>query len=140
MSIELFWDDDAQTVMLAEFNGQWQWDELHAVLQTIKRLSEERQQIFGAIIDVRQGLSVPGGSIFNRDALSQFRRMSDLGSNGKGPVVIVGVSSMIRTIFDTVGKLDKSATNDVYFADKLDDARTVIYAAVAKLNTTKREA
>lgn len=134
MGIDLYWDDEEQTVMLAEFGKDWTWDELHTMLNTIKRLSVERNQIFGAIIDVRNGLNIPGGSIFNREALGQFQRMLTLNDDGKGPVVIVGMSSMIRTVFNAVKQVDRSATSDVFFAANMDEARETIYREVANLN------
>lgn len=133
MPIDLYWDDNEQTVMLCEFKGRWSWDELHAVLHTIKKLSAQRQQVFGAIIDVREGLHIPGGSIFNREALNNFQQMLKLGSDGKGPVVILGMNSMIRTIFDTVGRVDKKATKDVHFAETMEQARQTIYGIVQRV-------
>lgn len=132
MGIELFWDDHEQTVMLCEFNGRWTWAELQTMLATVKQLSAERQQVFGAIIDVSQGLTLPGGSIFNREALTNFQQISQMGSGGKGPVAIVGMNSMIRTIFDTVKQVDRKSTSDVFFASNLDEARQQIYPLVKK--------
>lgn len=134
MGIDLYWDDAEQTVMLAEFGDRWTWDELHAVLRTIKRMSEERGQIFGAIIDVSRGLHIPGGTIFNREGLTNFRQMLTYGKGGKGPVVILGMSPAIQTIFDAVGRLDRNVTQDVYFARTMDDARRTIYQVVADMN------
>lgn len=127
MGIDLYWDNKEQTVMLCEFNGDWSWDELHAVLRTIKQLSVERGRVFGAIVDVRGGLRLPGGTIFNREALTNFRKMLQLDPEGKGPVVIVGMNPMIRTIFDTAGRLEPSVTENVYFADDMQEARRKIY-------------
>ena len=136
MAIDLYWDDDEQTVILCEFNGRWTWDELHAALGTIKQLSVERDQTFGAIIDVRNGMHLPGGSIFNRDALANFRKMLSLNDGGKkGPMVILGMSAMIRTVFDTIGRMDASLTQDVAFADRIEDARRIIYSQVAALRS-----
>ena len=136
MPIDLYWDDDNQSVMLAEFKGKWTWDELQAMLRTIKRLSIERNQIFGAIVDVREGLNIPGGSIFNREALAQFNQMLKMNDGGKGPVVILGMNAMVRTIFETVDKMNKSVTSDVYFAQTMDDARSIIYRVTDEYNRT----
>lgn len=136
MSIDLYWDNEDQTVILAEFGKQWDWDELHAVLATIKRLSNEREQVFGAIIDIRQGLTVPGGSIFNREALNNFQKLMKLGDDGKGPVVLVGMNGMVKTIIDTVARMTPAAVQDVHFADNMEQGREVIYRLVAKLNAT----
>jgi len=139
MGIDLFWDDTEQTVFLAEFNGKWTWDELHAMFSTIQEISQQRQQIFGAIIDVSRGLHLPGGSIFNAEALNNFRRMLMMNDGSqKGPMVIVGLHDMIRTIFDTAAKIDRKATQDIHFADSMDAARTIIYPLMAQLQQHNR--
>jgi len=133
MAIDLFWDDEEQTVMLAEFSQKWTWDDLHTMLDTIQTLSRQRGQIFGAIIDLRGGMTVPGGSVFNREGLAQFRRMLAQNNGGaKGPMAIVGMNGMVRAIFDAVSSMDRKLTEDVYFADSLEDARRKIYGATAK--------
>jgi len=133
MSIDLYWDNDDQTVMLAEFGQQWTWDELYAVLKTIKRLSDERNQVFGAMVDVRNGFNIPG-NLLSRESLNQFKRISELGSGGKGPVVIVGVSPMIRRVFDAINMVDRNFSNDVHFAPDMNQAREMIYRRVSELN------
>lgn len=134
MAIELFWDDTEQTVILAEFSGKWTWDELHHMLATIQQLSEQRGQVFGAIIDLRNGMTVPGGSVFNREGLAQFRKLlAQNNGGGKGPMAIVGMNTMVRAIFDAVSSMDRKLTDDVFFADSIDDARRKIYSATAKL-------
>lgn len=132
MPIELFWDDDTQTVMLCEFNGRWTWDELYRVLATTRRLSEERGRIFGAIIDVRKGSTVPGGTIFNRESLDRFRGIRQMAANGRGPVVVLGMNGLIKTIIDTVKSLDTSATNELFFADTMPEAQEIIYKVMSK--------
>jgi hypothetical protein len=134
MPVDLYWDDDDQTVLLCEFNGAWTWDELQKVLKTTKRLAEERGRVLGALVDVRQSASVPGGSIFNRAALSQFQQMLQLGAGGKGPVVIVGMNGMIRAIVETIRSIDQNAVNDVHFADTMPAAQQIIYGIMRRLN------
>lgn len=135
MSIDLYWDNDEQTVMLAEFGQEWDWDELYTMLSTIKRLAAERGRLFGAIVDVRGGLQVPGGTIFTPEALKQFRRMMALNQSGeKGPVVIVGMNGMIKTVFDAIKRIDKNVVKDVFFAETMDDARDQIYRVMAQLD------
>jgi len=139
MGIDLFWDNDEQTIFLVEFNGNWTWDDLNAVLKTTTRISKERNQLMGAILDVRKGLNIPGGSIFNRDAMNQFKELIAMSNSGQenGPVVIVGMSGMIKTIFDTVTKMDKQATQSVHFASTMTEARAVMQI---HLNHSRRTA
>ncbi|MGB7339642.1 MAG: hypothetical protein WBC91_12180 [Phototrophicaceae bacterium] len=139
MAIDLFWDDEKQSVLLAEFNGKWTWDELHKLISKIKQMSDEREMIFGAIIDLRNGMHLPGGNIFNRETLNQFKALLSLGGEDdkKGPVVVLGVNTAIKMIFDAIKNLDKTIVEDVEFAATEDEARQFIYAAVAKFNDPK---
>lgn len=128
MSIDLFWDNEEQTVFLVEFNGRWTWEDLNKVLKTSARISAERNQIMGAILDVRKGLNLPGGSIFNREGMNQFKQLLEMSNGGQenGPVVIVGMTGMIKTIFDTVTKMDKNAAKSVHFASNMSEARALM--------------
>src|SRR5688572_30356045 len=112
MAIELYWDDDEQTVMLAEFTGNWSWEELHKVLSAIKRISAERGRSFGAILDLRGGLHLP--NVFNKEGLEQFQKLLSLNDGGteKGPMVILGMNKLVKLIFDAVGNVDKSLSRD----------------------------
>lgn len=138
MAIDLFWDNDQQTVFLVEFNGKWTWDDLNAVLKTTTRISNERGQLLGAILDLRKGLSLPGGSIFNRDGLNQFKQLIQMSNGGQenGPVVIVGMSGMIKTIFDTVTKMDSRATRSVHFASSMSEARALMAIQLGRNTAT----
>lgn len=136
MSIDLFWDNPQQTVLLAEFNGKWSWDELQTMLNGIKRLSRERQMTFGAILDLRHGMHLPGGTIFNREGLQRFQQMVAMSDGDQqGPVVILGMNSVVKMIFDAVANFDRSLVSTVTFADNEAAARRQIYAAVAQLRS-----
>lgn len=139
MAIELFWDDDEQTVFLAEFTGDWSWEDLHKTLSTIKKISQERGQNFGAILDLRQGLRLPNGSFLSKEGLAQFQRLLALndGASEKGPMVILGMNKMVKMVFDAVANLDKSLSNDVFFADNEAEARRLIYPAVRKKSVNR---
>lgn len=134
MSIELFWDNDEQTVFLVEFGNSWTWEELTAVLKTTARISEERSQILGAILDLRNGLMIPGGNVFTREGLSQLKELLQMSNNGKdnGPVAIVGINNAIKVIFDAVGRIEQNATHNVYFASTMSEARNLLKEKLQK--------
>ena len=137
MGIDLYWDDDEQSVILAEFNEQWSWDDLYAMLNTVKRLSKEKGLVLGAIVDVRNGFHLPGGTIFNRQGLDNFRKILTMNDGEqKGPVVVLGMNSMVRSVFSAVSTFDKSLMSDVQFADTMEEAQQLIYAAVRRLHST----
>ncbi|MGJ3237169.1 MAG: hypothetical protein ACFE0Q_00540 [Anaerolineae bacterium] len=142
MAIDLYWDDDAQTVLLAEFNGKWTWDELHKMISKIKSLSYERDMIFGAIIDLRNGMHLPGGNIFSKESLDRFKQLLSLndGDNRQGPVAVLGVNGVIKMIFEAIKNVDASVVEDVLFAKDEAEAREYIYSAVARINSKRAQA
>ena len=127
MKIDLYWDNEDQTMLLCEFQSGWTWDDLFAVLKTVKKLSEERQQVFGALIDLTKGMTLPGGSIFNAEALNNFQKILQLGGNGKGPVAVIGAGGMIRMVVDAIRRVNASVVDDVVFAATLDEGRALLY-------------
>lgn len=135
MGIELFWDNDEQTIFLVEFTDNWTWEDLNAVLKTTTRISEERQQLMGAILDLRKGVTIPGGTIFNRDGMNQFNELIQMSNSGRenGPVVIVGMTGMVKTIFDTVTKLDKNTAQSINFASSMSEARALMQIQLSHL-------
>lgn len=132
MSIELYWDNDEQTVMLCVFEKDWSWDEMFTVLDTIKQVTDKRDDEIGAIIDVSHGFSVPGGSIFNPDTRDKASRLLKMSADGKGPIVIAGTNSFIRMISQGFNLLDKRALEDVYFTDTLEEARALLDLRLAR--------
>jgi hypothetical protein len=135
MKIDLYWDDDDQTMLLCEFQAGWTWDDLMAVLRTVKRLSDERQQVFGALIDLRHGMTLPGGSILNAEGLKQFQQIMQLGADGKGPVAVIGAGTMIRMVMDAIRRVNPSALEDVVFTNTLEEARRLLYPRVQSAST-----
>ena len=132
MSIELYWDNEEQTVMLCEFGAQWSWDDLFDMLETIKKVTAQRDYEIGAIIDVSNGMSIPGGSIFNFEARNKAKQMLKMSEGGRGPMAIVGANGLIKTVYSAFGTLDKSVQNDVYFARTVNEARAVMVDRLAQ--------
>jgi hypothetical protein len=127
MSIELYWDDEAETVMLMEITGKWNWNDLFETMQTIQKISKQRHQTFGAIIDLSQGVSLPSGGFFNSEGLSNFRKLTQLDNGNKGPVVFVGMNGMFKSVFQTAGSLDPNFTKMTAFVNTMSEAQAKIY-------------
>jgi hypothetical protein len=132
MAIELFWDDDTQTRLLLEFNGRWTWDELHQTLATIKKITDNVNHEIAALVDVSRGLHIAPTDLFSAEGLHNARLLMTLGREGTGPVVIVGVNPLIKTIYDVVHKLDPDILSSVRIAKTLDDARLLLEAPSSK--------
>ncbi len=126
MAIDLYWDNEEETVMHCVFEKGWTWDEMFSTLDTIKKVTANRDYEIGAVIDVSDGVSVPGGSIFNLDTRSKAMKMLKMSEDGKGPMVILGANGIIKTIYTAFSTLDKRAQSDVYFADTIEEAREIL--------------
>ncbi|NJL57405.1 hypothetical protein HC928_21400 [bacterium] len=128
MGIELYWDNDEQTVMLCEFGARWTWEEMFSTLDTIKKATQKRAEEIGAIIDLSEGIHIPGGSLFSFEAREKGMKMLRMSSSGKGPLVIVGGGGFFKTLMGAFQMLsaDAKLANDVYFANSVDEARAMM--------------
>ena len=125
MPIELYWDNDEQTVMLCEFPKKWSWNEMYAMLEKVKQVTDRADREIAAILDLRQGVSIPGG-LFSPSTFDHAKKMLKMGEGGSGDVVVVGAGAIIRTIYNAVRNIDPNAVSSVHFADSLEQARAIL--------------
>ncbi len=123
MAIELYWDNDEQTIMLAEFYKGWTWAQMFETLAKIKDVTSKRNEIVGAIVWMEPGANVPNGSVFSRETRDYARQMLQMGAEGRGPIAIVGMNGFVKTVAKAFTILDRKALNGVHFADTIDEAR-----------------
>ena len=126
MSVDLYWDDDEQTVLLCEISDGWTWEELEKLFTKVEKLSAERGQTFGALLDLSGCEKLSTGSIFSAGGLRFFKQITRA-SGDRGPMVVVGANPLINTVYRTASQLDASATKDTHFAATIDQARELIY-------------
>lgn len=126
MPLELYWDDDARTTLLLEVRGAWTWDELMQTMHRIKQITDQADREIAAILDLSDGLRLPGGTWLSREALDTARKLLMLGQGGTGQVVIVGVSPAIRAIYNTLLTMDRRLLGGVTFAATTDEARAIL--------------
>jgi hypothetical protein len=132
MGLDLYWDDEAQTVLLLEVNGPWSWEELRRTLATVQKLTAQADPEVGALIDVRKGLFLNAGTLFSADGLANARSLLTMGMGEPGPVVVVGTNPLVRSVYEAFAKLDGKMRNGVRFADTMEDARRVMAAWLAE--------
>ena len=130
MGIDLFWDGKEQKVFLLEFKDHWTWEDLEAVLRVTRRISRERQQLIGAIVDFREALVFPRGRLLNREGWSHFGELLRMSrkSRHNGPLVVVGMNGILRSVVDTVGRLNQGAVSNLRFAETISEARQLMRA------------
>ena len=123
MGIELYWDNDEQTVLLCEVDGRWTWDEMFKMLNAIKKITDNADREIGAIVDVRNGLNFPSGSLLSVDNFERAKQILKMGEGGTGPIVVVGANSVVKTIYSTMSSLNQQAADKIHFADTTKQAR-----------------
>ncbi len=126
MGIDLYWDNDEETVIWCQFDRDWTWDEMDATMTKVKRITDSATREIAAIIDLRQGVNLPGGSLFNPAIFEQAKKALQMGEGGRGPVVVVGASPLIKTVYNTFRTLDKDGLSNVSFAATIDEARDIL--------------
>jgi hypothetical protein len=124
--IELYWDNDEQTILLCEFHAGWTWDEMYKTLDTIKKITDRADYEIAAIIDIADGVSLPGGSLFSKATFDHAKKMMQMGEGGTGPMVIVGANPLIRMVYDTFKSIDRKIASNVRLAKNLDEARAIL--------------
>jgi hypothetical protein len=125
MGIELYWDNDEQTVMLMEVEGRWTWEELFETLSKVKKVTDRADYEIGAIVDMRDGMQIPGGSLFNPSNLENAKKVLQMGDDGTGPVVFVG-KGVVKTIYNSLRGMNPRASANIHFADSVDAARAYL--------------
>jgi hypothetical protein len=133
MGIQLEWDDEAQKTLRCSFEREWTWDDLFATTDKVKEITDNAPHTVSAILDMRGGITIPGGNFLSPTSLENAKRLLTLGEGGSGPVVIVGATSMIKMVYEAFKGMDKrAAAANITFVDTLEDAR----AHLAKVNHT----
>jgi len=126
MGIDLHWDNGAQTVMMCAVEAEWTWEEMDTAMTRIKQITDSADHEIAAIVDVTKGVNIPGG-LFSPNTLNQAKKMLKMGETSTpGPVIIVGASPLIKTIYGTLRGMDKNGLNNVSFAATVDEARTTL--------------
>lgn len=126
MSIEARWDHEDPNIIYIGLRGQWVWAELHHVVDTAEQLARGVAHEVGAIIDVRGGLHLPGGSLFLTENLKQVRTLLARLKGSHGPVVVVGADADARMIYDSLRMMDSRVGSRVVFTDTLAEARAYL--------------
>jgi hypothetical protein len=123
MAIVTRWDNKKQTVILLEFETEWDWDELEAAVQKADQLIGSVEHFVDLIIDL-EGTTIP------RDILTAAKTLLASGEArpNEGARVVVGANGAIRTIYQTLQKTFNNAVEgrEILFAPNMRDARAIV--------------
>ncbi len=123
MAIVTRWDNKKQTVVLLEFESEWNWQDLEEAVQKADQLIGSVEHVVDLIIDL-EGTTIP------RDVLTAAKTLLATGEArpNEGARVVVGANGAIRTIYHTIQKTFNNAVEgrEVLFAENMRDARAIL--------------
>jgi hypothetical protein len=131
MSIQVEWDNEQHTVVLCTFMGTWTWDELYAALDRGEEMAKDNPARVSAILDVRQGSSLPGGSFFNKTLLDQAQTLFNRAQTDRGQIAVVGASPFMRSMFSVASNLFGDKAGGMTFVDSIEEARRIVASTPA---------
>ncbi len=123
MAIVTRWDNKKKTVILLEFESEWNWEELEAAVHKADGLIGSVENYVDLIIDL-EGTAIP------RDVLTAAKTLLASGEArpNEGARVVVGANGALKTIYQTLQKTFNNAVEgrEVLFAPSLADARAIL--------------
>jgi len=120
MGITVLWDNDEQTIIRYDFEGRWVWSEFYTATENAFALTRSVTHTVDSISNFKPGAALPS------DALFQFRRAMATAPKNRGVTVIVGGSTLIKTMVIVFGKVNRQLSERLFLADTLEQARALI--------------
>ena len=121
MPIDVFWDDDAKTILRARFVDDWTWAEYHAANQLLMQMAGEIDHLFDVISDLTESNGLPPGNL-----LAEIGRGHNITAPNQRTTVTVQIPKIITTLRPIIVQITR---NDNRFqADSLEEAYAIIEA------------
>jgi hypothetical protein len=130
-TVNLIWDDEAETIIRIEFDNRWNWDDLYAAVTEINEWIEARNYPISIIAYPKGDLYMPPNVFMHLSNLPKFKHeRSEL-------AILVGNNGLVKNVFSVVTKVSASARELYNFASSLEEARSQIkeYRSTRKPNT-----
>jgi hypothetical protein len=86
MPIDVFWDDDAKTILRANFSGSWTWSELHTAVELGWDMAAAVDDAVIKLNDWRESAPLPPGNVLEHFAtvnnnIPHFRAVISVGAS-----------------------------------------------------------
>ncbi len=120
MPITINWLDADKTIIRYEFEGHWTWTDLHDAIKQVNSMLESVVHPVYVIIDVSKGSVVPSG------AISQMRMGNMNPASNWAGGVFVGMSTFLRTLISTFGRVYPKMGERYIVANSMDEALQII--------------
>src|SRR5215813_7451239 len=116
MPIHVVWYDTDKTIIVWEFDGEWDWQDYHAAINTAVVMIRGVGHIVDSIMDLRHNRSLPP------NALIQGKRWFVVAPPNFGVTVVAGGSGLIRGIATTIATVYKRFSDRILMASTVEEA------------------
>jgi hypothetical protein len=120
MGIEVYWDDEAKTILRYDFEGRWTWDEFYKRCNKVIAMKAESLRRIDLMLDMRGSKYIPS------DGIHHVQQITRLYSDGIGISVFVSDNHFFHTVFDVGVKLHSNLRDRYWLVETPDAARKII--------------
>jgi len=114
------WENNDRTIMTVQFSGKWAWNEFSVVRTTILDMVDSIPHCVDYIINFEDEDDIPAG------ALAIGRSIHKSCSLNQGIIVIVGISPMLRMLYQSFTLAYPATIGNFILVATIDDAYETI--------------
>lgn len=120
MSVQVTWDDDAQSILHYKMEGRWRWTELYNAVKEGHIMNSNTSQHVYAIVNLENSLGIPPS------AVAQFGKLSTLKRPNTRIVVFVAGGGFVSALIKTFNRVYSGAGVQSCWVPHIDEAYTLI--------------
>lgn len=120
MGIVVSWYDADKTIMIWEFQGEWEWQDYHQAINQGVVMLKSVDHMVDSIMDLTHNRSLPPNAVL------QGKRWFMVAPNNFGVTVVANANRLIQSIATTIGSVYKNFGSKIMMARTVDDAVRII--------------
>ncbi len=117
----VIWDNNAQTAIRTEWQGNWTWDEYHQALDEVARLMKSVSHPVDVI-----NTSAPNAVMPKGNPIPHFRRAAKQLPNNNRFTINTGRTGFAQTMMKIFRRMFPKLKVTFFFASSLEEARQII--------------
>jgi hypothetical protein len=117
MKITVDWDNVERTAVRMNFEARWDWSDYGTAQKICNALIQSVSHTVDVIADIHCSPHAP------HDVIVYYRNYTRTRPENTGQIILVGASTFVRSLVQTLLQLLPNAGTRFAFADSLEDAR-----------------
>lgn len=122
MSITLHWDNEDQTIIRWDFDGRWDWTDMHSGEAEAQALCQDLHHTVDYILNMEETRLMP------KDAFPHLKALIRRCPDNTGIIAFAGSSLFIEMLVKTFSKFNLGLGDQFVFVDSLPEARELLHA------------